>query len=332
MKKQKITNDTGQIRGKKNNMKTIGLLAYGETAPHALKGLVKDFSVLWIVTPPQIENILLPVEKLANEYKIPIHRANANKQIHELVIKTSPDAVVISSYNKILEQVLLNTSKFINVHHGDLPRFRGRANSNWAIIIGRTEIGLTFHEVTADLDAGHIYAQYMVPIEKKDTVKTVYDKFNKIIGEDLGTIVTKVLDGYKGEEQKGDPTYCCTRLPEDGYIDWNRTSKQVYNFIRALTKPFPGAFTYYEGKKMIIWESEIPENPKIFEGRIPGRIAGISKDGVEVLTGDGIIRIKNVFYKGKESNSSEIIRTVKRSLGINFVELYEKIMKEKNED
>lgn len=313
-------------------MKTIGLLAYGKTAPHALRGLIKDFSVLWIVTPPQTEEILLPVEKLANEYKIPIHRTNTNKQIHELVVKTSPDAVVISSYNKILEQELLSTSKFINIHHGDLPRFRGRANSNWAILLGRTEIGLTFHEAITYLDAGRIYAQYIVPITKKDTVKTVYDKFNKIIEEDLGMIVGKVLDGYKGEERKGKATYCCTRLPEDGYIDWHQTSEQIYNFIRALTKPFPGAFTYFEGKKMIIWDSEIPEKPKKYEGRIPGRITGISKTGVEVLTADSVIFIKNVFYDDKEQNASDIIKTVKRSLGINFIELYEMVMKRKNEN
>lgn len=304
-------------------MNSIGLLAYGETATHALKGLVKNFSVPWIITPPQTENILLPVEKLAKEFKIPFHKTNANKQIQKLVEKTSPDAVVISSYNKILEQGLLSTSKFINIHHGDLPRFRGRANSNWAIILGRTEIGLTFHEAVTDLDAGRIYAQYIVPIEKKDTVKIVYDKFNKIIDENLGMIVRKVLNGYSGEEQKGKPTYCCTRLPEDGYIDWSQTSEQIYNFIRALTKPFPGAFTYFEGKRMIIWESEIPERPKKYEGRIPGRIVGICKDGVEILTGDGVILIKNVAYEGKEQNASGVIKTVKRSLGINIIELYE---------
>ncbi len=305
-------------------MKIVGLLAYGNTAPHALKGLMKNFSVPWIIIPPpKIEDLSLPVEQLAQEYKIPIHKTNSNKEIHELVLKTSPNAVVISSYNKILEQELLRSSTFINIHHGDLPRFRGRANSNWAIILGRKQIGLTFHEAIPDLDAGRIYAQYMVPIEKKDTVKTMYDKFNKIIEDDLGMIVNKVLDGYKGEEQKGEGTYCCTRLPQDGYIDWHQTSEQIYNFIRALTKPFPGSFTYFEGKKMIIWESEIPEIQKKFEGRIPGRITGISKDGVEVLTADGIIRIKNVSYEGREQNASEIIKTVKKSLGLNIVELYE---------
>lgn len=306
-------------------MKTVGLLAYGNTAPHALKGLVKNFSVPWIITSPQTEGVSLPVEQLAKEHKIPIHKTNSNKQIHELVVKTSPDAVVISSYNKILEQELLSSSTFINIHHGDLPRFRGRANSNWAIILGRSEIGLTFHEAIADLDAGLIYAQYIVPIEKKDTVKTVYDKFNKIIEEDLGMIVRKVLDGYKGEKQRGEATYCCTRLSEDGYIDWHQTSEQIYNNIRALTKPFPGAFTYYDGKKLTIWESEIPSHPKNYEGRIPGRIVAIYKNGVEVLTKDSSIILKEISYEGKDCNASSIINTVKKSLGISMVELYEKI-------
>lgn len=309
-------------------MNTVGLLAYGNTAPHALKGLVKNFSVPWIITPPQTEDILLPVEQLAKEFKIPVHKTNSNKQIYELVVKTSPDAVVISSYNKILEQELLSSSTFINIHHGDLPRFRGRANSNWAIILGRTEIGLTFHEAITDLDAGRIYAQYMVSIEKEDTVKTVYKKFNKIIEEGLSSIVNKVLNGYKGREQKGKPTYCCTRLPNDGLIDWTKTSVEIHNFIRALTPPFPGAFTFFNGMRMIILNSKIPKNVRVYEGRIPGRVVSIQKnEGVEILTGDGSILIQDIVFNGEETKASDVIKTVKVSLGIDIVVIYEELQR-----
>lgn len=313
-------------------MNTIGLLAYGETAPYALKGLIKEFSVLWIVTPPETRQAPLEVEQIAIGNNIPIHKTNSNQQLKKLVEQTKPAAVVISSYNKILQEDILDKSTFINIHHGDLPRFRGRANSNWAIILGRTEIGLTFHQVAVDLDAGRIYRQHIVPILKTDTVKTMYDKFNKIIEEDLAMVVDKVLKGYKGEEQKGEATYCITRLPEDGYVDWNQKTEQIDRFIRALTKPFPGAFTYYKGKKMVVWDSEIPTNPKVFEGRIPGRIVQIHTNGVEILTGDSSIIIKNVLYTGREATANEFITSVKSSLGINFIELYEKVMKEKSED
>lgn len=312
-------------------MKTVALFAYGETSYSALKSLLNQFKVLWTITP--LKNTrdapyadFLPVELLAKKSGIKIIRTNVKKDILKILAKKIPDAVVISTYNKILSQDILKSTKFINIHHGDLPRFRGRANINWALINDRKEIGLTFHQATDDLDAGKIYAQYIVPITDNDTVKTIYDKFNYLIEQHTAKIVDKVIKGFKGKEQKGKPTYCCTRLPEDGHIEWNKTSREIYNLVRALTHPYPGAFTYFEKKKLYVWNCEIPPNPKPYEGRIPGRIIEIHKGyGVEVLTKDSSIIIKDVTYNGKNLNASEVITSVKTSLGINIAQLYEQV-------
>ena len=311
-------------------MKKLGLFAYGETGLSALKGLVNYFEVLWIITPPKgLETQdSSSVEEMAKDKGIKIVRTNSNSEIYDLISKDIPAAVVISTYNKILSEKILKLTKFINIHHGALPRWRGRANINWAIILGRDEIGLTFHKASIDLDSGDIYAQFMVPITKDDNVKTVYDKFNNLIEMNLSDIVKKVIEGIKGKKQEMKGTYCCTRLPEDGLIDWKNGTIQIDRLVRALTKPYPGAFTYFEGKKLIIWESEIPKNPNIYEGRIPGRVVAIHRErGVEILTGDSSIIIKNVEYDGKETNASEVINSVKKTLGINIVQLYEAVQK-----
>lgn len=311
-------------------MKRVGLFAYGETGSSALKGLINDFEVLWIITPPKDLETQdsSQVEKFAKEKGIKIVQTNSNSKIYTLISKDIPDAVVISTYNKILGDKMLKLTKVINVHHGDLPRWRGRANINWAIILGKDKIGLTFHEATTDLDSGNIYAKFSVSINDNDTVKTVYDRFNRIIEENLGKIVDKVIKCYKGEKQKGIPTYCCTRIPEDGLIDWSKTSRQIHNLIRALTKPYPGAFTYFDGEKMLVWDSEIPKNPKVYEGRIPGRVCAIHKGyGVEILTGNTSLVIKTVTYKGHNTNASNVINSVKTSLGINLASLYEQVQK-----
>lgn len=301
----------------------VGLFAYGEMGPSALETLIKDFDLLWVIA--QSDS---PVKELANKLRINTIQVSSEKEIYDLVKETHPDVIVICSYNKILSPKILKLTKFINVHHGDLPKWRGRANINWAIILGRKEIGLTFHEVAKNLDAGNIYAQYMLPINQEDSVKTIYDKVNLIIAENMSEIVKKVLKGYRGLKQRGSPTYCCTRLPEDGYIDWTKSTQEIFNMIRALTKPYPGAFTYFEGKKMIVWDSEIAKNLRVWEGRIPGRIAAVHKKyGVEVLTGDSSIIIKNIHYEGKEINASEIITSVKKTLGISIVEIYETLTK-----
>ena len=303
--------------------KRIGLLAYGETGSAALRGLMNRFEVLWIIVPP--EELQREVQKskgvedLARSINVRVVKTNSSQEIEKLIRESKPLAVVISSYNKILPAKILSQSKFINIHHGDLPNFRGRANINWAIILGKKEIGLIFHEAIPNLDEGSIYEQIRVPITYSDTVRTVYEKFNKKIEKDVARVVQRVIDGDLGIPQKGNATYCCTRLPQDGYIDWNKTSLEIYNLIRGVTKPYAGAFTFFEGKKMIIWESEIPQNPPEFVGRIPGRVVAIHKDrGVEILTGDSTLIIRTVSYNGEEQNASNFINSVKKTLGVDM--------------
>lgn len=310
-------------------MRSVGLFAYGEMGVYALRSLVKKFNIEWVILPyeEEAESRIEGFEKLSKKYDIALLRPKNSKEVKKIIKKQTPDAVVIASYNQILPEEVLSLTKFINVHHGDLPRFRGRANINWAIILGRKEIGLTFHEAVADLDAGNIYSQYFVPIKPEDTIKTVYDKVNKIVERDLASIAVKVLDGYRGKPQKGRATYCCTRQPEDGYIDWKENTEDIHNLIRGLTHPFPGAFTFLENKKMFVWSSEIPKNSRVYEGRIPGRVVGIYPGiGVEVLTGSSSILLKDITIDGEERNASDAVRSVKKTLGINIAKLFEDII------
>lgn len=308
--------------------KKVGLFAYGEMGNPVLLALIKEFDIKWVILPPTEVQTLSEklTENIAEKYKIQnLHFSNFD-ELYDLIKSDIPDAVIISTFNQILPGKLLHLTKFINVHLGDLPHFRGRANVNWAIINGKKKISVTIHQVVSDLDAGNIYDQKMVSILESDTVKTVYDKINLYLSENIFRVVGKVLSGYKGRAQIGKATYCCTRLPQDGLIDWNKKSRELYNFIRALTRPYPGAYTYFEGKKMIVWEAELPKTPKIYVGRIPGRIGSIIPNyGVEVLTGDSNIIIKKIYYQGKECNASKIIKSVKNTLGINWAEIYEKI-------
>lgn len=308
-------------------------LAYGDMAPLALKTLLSSFEVAAIITPPPGENLyrreaILPVEKLAHKHKIRIIRSDKFTDLEQAVTKYRPQAVVIASYNQIIPDRILRLTKFINLHHGDLPRWRGRANVNWAIILGKKFIGLTFHQAAPDLDAGPIYAQFRIPITNQDTVKTVYDKINATIERHLVPVVNKVLRGFKGRPQRGQPTYCVTRLPEDGLIDWTKKTIEINRLVRALTHPYPGAFTYFNGKKLTVWETVIPRQPRRYIGRIPGRIALIHKNlGVEVITGDSSIIITSTSYGKKQDSAANFIKSVNASLGINWVDLYERSLR-----
>ena len=184
-------------------------------------------------------------------------------------------------------------------------------------------VGLTFHEATESIDSGNIYKQFNIPITNFDTIVDVYDKINTKILKTLSSIVHAVFEGDIGKAQRGVSTFCCTRIPSDGYIDWDQTSRQIYNLIRALSKPFPGAYTYLNSEKLTIWDSEIPKKQKLYEGKIPGRVSSIIKDyGVEIITGDSTIIIKNVSFCGKDFNCSQIIKSHYETLGLTDEKIY----------
>ncbi len=304
-------------------MKSLGLLLYGEMGYPTLESLLGDFKIVWAVL-PKISDQTETERKtfdLAQIKNIPIKFAVSNSALEKIVKKETPDAVVVASYDKVIPKSILESCKFINVHLGDLPRYRGRATVNWAIINGLKKIPVAIHEVVEELDSGNVFAKLDVAIGELDDVGVVYERIGKRIKQSLSMVIKKVLDGYSGVAQKGEATYCCTRTNEDGLIDWSKSSSDIHRLIRAVTRPYPGAFTYLEGKKMIIWDAEIVRD-RGYVGRIPGRIGRIIHGiGVEILTGDSSIIIKNIRLNNREMNASDIIRSTKKTLGINIAEL-----------
>jgi methionyl-tRNA formyltransferase len=120
----------------------------------------------------------------------------------------------------------------------------------------------------------------------------------------------------------------CRRTPEDGSIDWTKTTSEIFNLIRGLTSPYPGAFTFYEGRRVTIWQAQPVERPAQYVGRIAGAVAGISKaDGyVDVLTGDGVLRILEVQFEGEHrTTASSVIASMRGKLGLDPIDLMKRI-------
>jgi methionyl-tRNA formyltransferase len=224
---------------------------------------------------------------------------------------------------------VLSHSTFINVHYSPLPGYRGRANVNWAIINNEPCAAITIHHLSPELDAGNILFQQFIPIHLKDTIADLYQRLNDIQQQYLGEVVKRVLNGDQGVPQNpAEATYCCTRLPEDGEIDWSDSTQQIDRLIRAVGPPYPGAYTYLQGKKLLIWRAQPVDLAPIYVGRIPGRVVGRSKSAgyVDVLTGDGILRIFEVQLAGEESTpAARVIRSVKSTLGLRSSDLLDRI-------
>jgi len=248
--------------------------------------------------------------------KIKILKSDKKKRIFNFIKNLKPDIVLISTFNKIFDKNILRLSRFINIHHGKLPEQKGRASINWAILMGRRSIYLTFHQVVPKLDSGKIILQKKISIKKNDNYQTIQKK----IGDYLKNNISKILFDYlqnKIRLKKNDSkkeTWNCSRNPEDGLINFFKKKEDVHNLIKACKSKSFGAFCYLREKKIIIMDSSIKTNRK-YEGIIPGRITQIYKNGdVDCLCQNGPITIKKIYYKNKVISPSKIIKSTRDTL------------------
>jgi methionyl-tRNA formyltransferase len=311
-------------------MANVLLVGLGTTTLSALTSLMAKCNVQAVVRNAESSSSLPdPVFELSEQANIPVYVDTSQTQIKALILKYQPDCVVVSSYHQILPTNLIELSTFINVHYSPLPQYRGRANVNWAMINDQPFAAITIHQISPDLDGGNVLFQQSVSIQVDDTIADLYNRLNQIQQEHLGETVIKALDGYQGLVQnQTEATYCCTRLPEDGEINWSESTRKIDCLIRALVSPFPGAYTYLQGQQMRIWRAKPLEHPPTYVGRIPGRAIGRSKaEGyVDVLTGDGVLRIFEVQIEGEEKTSAAtVIKSVKSTLGLSKSDLLKRI-------
>jgi methionyl-tRNA formyltransferase len=149
----------------------------------------------------------------------------------------------------------------IGFHSSLLPKYRGRAPVNWAIIMGERETGVTMLYLTPEADAGDIIAQRAFPITLSDDCKTIYAKAAEAARNILLEQLPRIADGTivrTHNPSRSHPSYP-RRRPEDGLIDFNRSALDVYNWIRAQTRPYPGAFFFRDGERVTVWSAEIGE-------------------------------------------------------------------------
>jgi methionyl-tRNA formyltransferase len=309
-------------------MAHVLLIGMGSTTLSALDSLSSVFKVIGVVR--SIEGGTVdPVRSRTTELGIPLYPSVLPTDITDLVRRLRPDCVVVSSYDRILKPEVLGLSRFVNVHYSPLPSYRGRANVNWAIINGESEAAITIHEIVPGLDAGNILFQQRVPIHERDTVADLYSALNDVQREHLAGSVQRFLDGDRGKPQSDEGvTYGCTRLPEDGEIDWKATTAQIDRLVRALVEPFPGAYTYFKGQRLSVWKATPLMNAPQYTGRIPGRVIGVNRQEgqVDVLTGDGVFRLSKIQLSGfAPTAAAEVIRSTKDTLGLRMVDLQERI-------
>ena len=241
------------------------------------------------------------LEPLAREHGIPVRRC-ANINAVESVRHTEqlrPDLMVVTGWTRLLSAELLSVPPrgVIGFHASLLPRFRGRAPVNWAILRSEAVTGNTMMYLNAGTDTGDIIDQQAVPIAPDDTCATVYARVGEAGAEMLRRQLPALLDGTapRRPQGPGDGSLLPKRTPEMGITDWNRPARSVHDWIRALTAPYPGAFTFIAGRKLMLWASATGDG---CPGRTAGEVLGCGEDGIRVATADGAIVLTSVSDDG----------------------------------
>jgi methionyl-tRNA formyltransferase len=201
---------------------------------------------------------------LGNQYNIPVYEVNQNmKDFKEIIETLKPDFyLAIGWYYMIPNSILKLASKgAAGLHASLLPKGRGNAPLVWSIINGDKETGISLFYFSDGVDDGDIIAQRKIAIDENETIKTLLEKTEK----EAKSLIVEMLPLIEQDKAPRVPqqnefaTYFPKRSPEDGLIDWSLSPLEIDRFIRAQTKPYPGAFIIINGKKVIIWDAEINE-------------------------------------------------------------------------
>ena len=245
-----------------------------------------------------------------------------------MVSSLAPDLCLSISYDQILRAPLLATPRlgFVNFHAGKLPRYRGRNIINWAIINGEPEIGLTAHFMDEGIDTGDIILQKTFSITWSDTYGTVLQRIVEAFPEFVLEAVKQVATGsarpVKQELVQG--TYFGGRENGDEWLDWSDTSTNLYNKIRAITHPGPGARTLDDDKEVIIWNSAYDTSwPKYIA--TPGQVVGRDAAGALVKTGDSVLLVTEIQFQNCECEVPAW--RIGTRLGMNPMRIYKTLMK-----
>lgn len=252
-----------------------------------------------------------------NENEIDLFVLSKAKDLNDVVYSLKPDMCFVLGWYYIIDQKVIDSVPmgFIGIHNSLLPRYRGFAPLVWSIINGETQVGFSLFDFSEKMDEGDIWATGRVDVEDNDSISDVIEKINNEIIVTLDNVYLKILRGEikPRKQENGTPSYGAKRIPEDGVIDWTQPSLRVHNFIRAQSDPYPGAYSFMNGKKLIIWKTELKDT--IYYGT-PGQVASICKDGVLIICGDskGIL-IKEIEYEGVRESAIDLIKSLNIRLG-----------------
>lgn len=284
----------------------IGYFADGPWAHKAFDKIISDESIEIMFVMVRYDKRDAVLIRKAEENNIPVELSpniNSEDFINRMKLYDS-ELFVSMSFNQIFKAEMINLPKYktINCHAGKLPFYRGRNILNWALINDEKEFGITVHYLDEGIDTGDIILQETYPITDEDDYNTLliraYDGCADVLYRAIKMIQSDKVKPIKQSDIDPVGMYCGMRKAGDEIIDWGQTSREIFNFIRALCMPGPQASSWINGRKIRINKVRMVSGAHIYKNII-GQVLGKTQDGFIVKTGDTILEIIEYIYDGK---------------------------------
>jgi methionyl-tRNA formyltransferase len=224
------------------------------------------------------------------------------ESVFDRVRSAGPDLLIVAGWSQLVRDPLLSSFAVgaVGMHPTALPQGRGRAPIPWTLIKGMEKTAVTLFHLVAEADAGDIVDQEPIAVSMRDDATSLYEKVADAHAAILLRAVPRLLAGEAARRPQGEGDFWPRRKPEDGVIDWSSDVEALYNWVRALTHPYPGAFTSVGGQRLVVWTADMLRLPQDAgpPGRIVGPVWSSRVGGVAVACQGGVVILRTVELDG----------------------------------
>ena len=291
-------------------MEKVIFMGTPDFAVPSLKALVEaGYEVAGVVTQPdkpkgrQRKLMPTPVKEEALKHGIPVFQPEkaGTPEFIQVLKELSPDLFVVAAFGQLLPGSILEMPVHgcINVHASLLPKYRGAAPIQWAVINGEKESGVTIMKMGKGLDTGDMIAKVTVPLAEEETGGSLFDKLAEAGAELLVRTVPSIVDGtavYEKQPEESPTPYASMITKEMGRLDFSKSAQELERLVRGLS-PWPSAYTYLEGKNLKIWKSRAEEG---CPGDVPGTVVAVDSEGIHAACARGRLVFQEVQIEGKK--------------------------------
>lgn len=284
---------------------TLGVLASGRLGYAVLRQLAPDYTLNFVMT--DVKSV--DIQRFCDEEGIDCFVGNPRKGKCVNFIKDKVIDVLVSvNYLFIIDLDLIELPQKVafNIHGSMLPRYRGRTPHVWAIINNEKVTGITAHIIDENCDTGAILEQVQVSIDDEDTGASILDRFETLYPTLINQVLSKIEHNEitRTPQQEHLATYFGKRTPEDGQINWNWQRERIRNWVRAQAAPYPGAFSWHDGEKIIL--DEVALDDYGFNWQMPNGLI-LTKNPLRVKTPNGALRLTRTRLMNSDALSEGVI-------------------------